>query len=144
MTPAPARSKYGILAEINMIPFIDIALVLLIIFMVMTPFLIRAQIKVNLPDSASAVPDRKDTDALTIQVDRGGTIYVDGSPVAVADVLPTLRRLVRNPETQPLVIQADKEVAFERVVTVLDAGQKLGVRKMGVSVKPIPAGRAGR
>ena len=131
---------YRIVAEINMIPFIDVALVLLIIFMVMTPFLVRAQIKLNLPPAGKveAVDDR---DSITVQVDKSGDIFIDSKKVPPADVAASLRHRMRDPKTHPLQIEADRETAFEHVVVVLDAGKQIGVAKMGVCVKPSERGR---
>ena len=132
--------KYRIVAEINMIPFIDIALVLLIVFMVMTPFLIRAQIKVNLPEAGQAEGGIDDKKSLTVQGERSGDIFVDGQRVAGADVAAALRSRLRNPRTQPMYVEADQDVPFRHVVVVLDAGKQVGVAKMGVCVKPVKPG----
>lgn len=132
---------YRIMAEINMIPFIDVALVLLIIFMVMTPFLIRAQIKVNFPDASGKVDAVDDRESVIVQVDRNGTIFMDGKPVPPADISASLRRHIKDPKKQPLQIEADRDTAFQHVVVVLDAGKQVGVAKMGVCVKPAKPGR---
>jgi biopolymer transport protein TolR len=135
-------SKYRIVAEINMIPFIDVALVLLIVFMVMTPFLIRAQIKVDLPDAGQAELGGDDKESLTVQVERSGDIFIEGQRVAAADVAAELRRRMAHPNTQPLYVEADKEVSFRHVVVVLDAGRQIGAARMSVCVKPQRAGQA--
>jgi biopolymer transport protein TolR len=131
-----AGGKYRIVAEINMIPFIDIALVLLIVFMVMTPFLIRAQIKVDLPKVNRSENVTDDREAVSVQVDKSGSVYVDGEKVAASDLVTTLRRRLTHPQTQPLRIEADKDVPFRHVVVVLDAGKEIGAVKMGVGVQP--------
>lgn len=128
--------KYRIVAEINMVPFIDIVLVLLIIFMVMTPFLIRAQIKVTPPEAANAEEATDEDDTVTVQVEKSGGLYIEGQPVAAENIEASLRRHLPRPQVQPLMIEADKDVPFQHVVVVLDAGKKLGVRKMGVGVQP--------
>ena len=130
------NGRYRIVSEINMIPFIDVALVLLIIFMVMTPFLVRAQIKVNLPKAGQAEPVDQADNSLTVQVDKAGGVFVEGLRVATEDIVPTLRGLLPDPRAQPLRIEADKDVSFQHVVVVLDAGKRLGVTRMGVCVKP--------
>jgi biopolymer transport protein ExbD len=133
-TTGNENGKYRIVAEINMIPFIDIALVLLIIFMVMTPFLIRSQIRVNLPE-ASAGETQADKQALHVQVDRDGRIIIDGNDVPMAGVESALRRLLRDPARQPVVVEADRDVPFQHVVDVLDAGKKIGAARLGVCVR---------
>jgi biopolymer transport protein TolR len=135
--PESAKSaKYRIVAEINMIPFIDITLVLLIIFMVMTPFLIRAQINVNLPEASQIQSEPDRSDAVTVQVEKSGAISIDGKRVQREGVADSLRRLLHHPLAQPVIIEADRDVAFQHVVVVLDAGKKIGATKLAVCVRP--------
>jgi biopolymer transport protein ExbD len=135
MPAAPGNGRYRILAEINMIPFIDVALVLLIIFMVMTPFLVKSQIKINLPKSKAADSRLTREDALQVQVQRNGVISIDGQAVEAATIETVLRRKLTSPETQPLIVEADKDVPFQHVVVVLDAAKRIGAAKLGVCVK---------
>ena len=130
------NGKYRIMAEINMIPFIDIALVLLIIFMVMTPFLVRSQIGVNLPEAGAAETKSYDDEAVRVQVEKNGGILVDGQRTRPETLEAVIRRRLRNPNTQPLVIEADRDAAFRHVVVVMDAGRKVGAAKLGVCVRP--------
>ena len=127
--------KYEVLAEINMIPLIDVALVLLIIFMVMTPILVKSQIKINLPKSQTsentATDDKKTVD---ITVEKNGTIYVEGDVVAADDLFKRLQELVFDPENQPVVVEADRDVPFEKVVVVMDAAKRLGIVRLGIGV----------
>jgi len=132
-----SNGKHRIMAEINMIPFIDISLVLLIIFMVMTPFLVRSQIKVNLPKANAAEKESSQQNMVEILVDRNGAILIDGRTVAPDAVEATLKGLVTDLENQPVVIEADKDVPFEHVVVVMDAAKKIGVAKLGVGVKQL-------
>jgi biopolymer transport protein ExbD len=127
--------KYRVMAEINMIPLIDVALVLLIIFMIMTPFLVRSQLKINLPSSRSASDEKRRTQTLQVQVDKAGAAYLDGQ-VVPGDLLESrLRQILNDPEHQPVVIEADKDVPFQHVVTVMDTAKKVGAIKLAVCVK---------
>jgi biopolymer transport protein ExbD len=132
--------KYQLVAEINMIPFIDIALVLLIIFMVMTPFLVKNQIKINPPKvkgAHSAIEGRK---RVQIDVARDGAIRVDGVTVGSDTIENALRRRLTDPENQSVIIAADRDVVFQKVVTVMDAATRCGVKHLGVNVKQERAG----
>jgi biopolymer transport protein ExbD len=131
----PRNGKSRIIAEINMIPFIDVALVLLIIFMVMTPFLVKSQLKVNLPKAESVDQAADEKDMIDVQVDKDGVISVNGQTVAPDMVEDVLRKVLLDVENQPVVIHADREVHFQAVVTVMDAAKKIGVAKLGVGVK---------
>ena len=131
----PGNGKYRIMAEINMIPFIDVSLVLLIIFMIMTPFLVRSQLKLILPKSRSAEEDVQRHQPLKVQVDKQGMAYLDGRPVAADMLEGRLRQAMVDVKKQPLVIEADKDVAFQYVVAVMDAAKAIGASKLAVSVK---------
>lgn len=134
MPMPPKQDKYRILAEINMIPLIDVALVLLIIFMVMTPFLVRSQIKINLP-VLKKVDNNQDRDrVVNVMVDRKGAVSVEGQMVAPEGIMAALQRVLRDPD-QPVVIEADKDVAFQNVVVVMDAAKRVGATRLAVRVK---------
>ncbi len=126
--------RYRILADINMIPFIDVALVLLIIFMVMTPFLVKSQLKINLPTSKSEETPPRNEEVLDIQVDRSGAVYVNGQSVPTNTLEQALQSRIVNPLTQAVMIEADRNVPFQHVVAVLGIAKKLGVTKLGISV----------
>ncbi len=127
--------KYALVAEINMIPFIDIALVLLIIFMVMTPFLVRAQIKINLPKARAAEKSQTKNTQVQISVTRSGAIYLEGKVVTSDAFEAALKRELPDAANQMVIVSADREVAFEKVVTVMDAAKRCGAGKLGVCVK---------
>ena len=133
--PAKVLGKHRIMAEINMIPFIDVALVLLLIFMIMTPLLVQSQLKINLPSLKKVEPDQPRKQTLTVQVDRTGTAYLGGMPVAPDLLESRLRQLLTDPEHQPVLVEADKDVPFQHVVTVMDAAKRVGATKLAVSVK---------
>ncbi len=133
--PQPKNGKYRIMSEMNMIPFIDISLVLLIIFMVMTPFLVKSQIKINLAKAKTTDTPPPRLQALTVQLDKQGVIYLDSKPIRADAFEEQLRKIVGDPKEQPLMIEADKDVPFQHVVTVLDAAKRIGIVKLGLNVK---------
>lgn len=135
MKTGSSNDKYQLVTEINMIPFIDVSLVLLIIFMVMTPFLVKEQIKINLPHTKSVNSTVDEHHLLQIDVTREGDIYVDGTRVKEDDVYEAIRSRLTDAENQPVVIAADREVAFEHVVVVMDAAKRCGAKRLGVSAK---------
>ena len=123
-----------------MIPFIDVSLVLLIIFMIMTPFLVKEQIKINLPTTKTSTPVESQ-ELVQIDVPRDGDIRVDGVSVKDDEVEEALRKSLKDPENQPVVIAADRDVSFEKVVVAMDAAKTCGAKKMGVSVKRLDGTR---
>jgi biopolymer transport protein ExbD len=126
---------YKVMADMNMIPFIDICLVLLIIFMVMTPMLVQSQIKVDLPRAKAGDQVPQAEKIVDIQVLTDGAILVDGRRVPADSIDQILTRKLPDPKNQSVMIQADKSVKFEHVVYVMGSVRKLGCTKMGVAVK---------
>ena len=133
-TPSKASGKHRIMADINMIPFIDVSLVLLLIFMIMTPLMVRSQLKINLPSTKDSQQDLTRKETIQVQVDRNGTAYLSGMPVAPDLLESRLRQLLMNPN-QPVVVEADKDVPFQYVITVMDAAKRIGALKLAVCVK---------
>lgn len=125
-----ARRK-RLITEINMVPFIDIVLVLLIIFMILSPFLAQSQIPVNLPRAATSRPG-DDENPFRLRVTRDGDYYL-GDGRVLRDDLPS-RLAQQVPAGRALLIEADRDVSFKNVVLALDAAQKLVGVKVGVAV----------
>lgn len=128
-----SHKRHGPIAEINMIPLIDVALVLLIIFMVMTPFLVQQQIRVNLPHSVSAAeaPDRP----LVITVQREGEMSLNGKAVSASMLESALQAALSANRDRPVMIQADRDLALQKVVSIMDVAKRLHVAKLGISVE---------
>jgi biopolymer transport protein ExbD len=119
--------------EINMIPLIDVALVVLIIFMVMTPILVQQQIKINLPHASSSTESSDRPIVITMQ--REGELSLNGRAVSASALESELKPLLGAEANRAVVIQADREVALQKVVTVMDVAKRLKVGKMGISVE---------
>ena len=125
------------ISEINMVPFIDVMLVLLIIFMVTAP-LITAGV-VDLPTVGKA-RQRSEPHVIELVVgaDEQLRLRLDGkdvAPLALADVAARVRDAQGGVETTPVVISADRSVRYESVVKVMDALQRAGIQRVGLSVK---------
>jgi biopolymer transport protein TolR len=127
------KSRRGPIGDINMVPLIDVALVLLIIFMVMTPFLVQQQVRVNLPQSVSSSepPDRP----IVIAIQKNGAMSLNGTPVATGNLEISLKGLLGKNADRAVMIQADKDLALQQVVTVMDIAKRLQVAKLGISVQ---------
>jgi len=123
------------MAEINMVPLIDVALVLLIIFMVMTPILVSSQIKLNLPGASSGSQSQDKT--VEIQIDKNGVIHLFGRIVSPDRLQEQVKAAVGASPKQGMLITADKDVPFDKVVSVMDAARIAGVQKMSIGVKKL-------
>ena len=143
MKASSSSDKYEVVAEINMIPFIDITLVLLIIFMVMTPYLVKEQLKINPPKTKAPGSKVDKHDMVQIDVTREGSYYVNGEPATADGILTIVKRRLKDPENQQVVIAADKDVVFDRVVQAMDAAKRAGATKIGVEVKHVDSAAPG-
>src|SRR5688572_1008821 len=123
----------GPIVEINMVPFIDVVLVLLIIFMVMTPFLVQQQVRVNLPQSVSSneAPDRP----IVILIQRNGEMTLNGTAVGASTLENSLKAILAKTPDRAVMIQADRDLALQQVVTIMDIAKRLQVAKLGISVQ---------
>ena len=120
--------KYAVEAnsEINVTPFVDVMLVLLIIFMVAAP-MAAVTVQVNLPP-AVAKPSTNPPKPVYISIQAGGTIYIGDNNVELADIGDTLRSTIgqRNPEKERIFIRADKDVLYGDFMGVMNMLQDNG------------------
>ena len=123
----------GLMGEINMVPFIDITLILLIIFMVMTPFIVQSQLNVDLP-SASAVNKISEDNVIRVEITKEGKIMVMDRQIPLQDLTEELTLRLGRSNEKTILVQADKTVPIEQVVTVFDTAKKLGAAKLGIGV----------
>jgi biopolymer transport protein TolR len=124
------------LAEINVIPLVDVVLVLLIIFMVTAPMLYRGM-DINLPTSASNTIKAEERLVLTVEKDR--TVYLQKDPVPVADLESRLRGLKARNADVTIYLRADRDVPYGTVIQVMDSVKRAGIEKLGMVTDP-PAG----
>ena len=132
-----AASRRRTINEINMVPFIDVMLVLLIIFMVTAPLITTGM--VDLPSVGKSAQRPEHVVELVVQTDESLRLRVDGKDVGGSTTLTSLRARVLqaqagDPKT-PVVISADKGVRYDVVVKAMDVLQRAGVERVGLSVK---------
>ena len=115
-----SRGKAAVMSEINVTPFVDVMLVLLIIFMVAAP-LLTVGIPLELPKTAAqAVPTEQEA-PLTISVQADGTISVQDTPVAEGELIAKLTAIAAERADNKLFLRADGSIPYERVVQVMGA-----------------------
>lgn len=127
----------SVIADINVTPFVDVVLVLLVIFIVTAPTLLKESIGLKLPQSQSS--DRPQTQTLAVAVNVQGQILLDGIPLEESAFLEAASQKVKaNPEIQGL-LSADKDSKHGDVVRAIDLLKRAGVEKFAVEiVKPSP------
>ena len=128
-----AHKQRTVMAEINMVPFIDITLILLIIFMVMSPLLVQMQLSVDLP-KAKAINTTAEDDVIRIEVLKSGAILLADKKISPAALERELVLRMGKANKKTILVQADKEVPIQTVVDVFDTAKKLGAAKMGIGV----------
>ena len=123
----------GLMGEINMVPFIDITLILLIIFMVMTPFIVQSQLNVDLP-SAKAVNTVSEDNLIKVEILKDGKILVQSRDIPLNKLEEELVLHLGRAQEKTILVQADKTVPVQKVVDVFDIAKKLGAAKLGIGV----------
>ena len=131
------RTGGGFLAEINVTPFVDVMLVLLIIFMVTAPLLTQG-VEVDLPTTRTVRTLPKDADHLVLTVTRDGGLFLDEYAVRPEELPEQLKRLVASQNKQ-LFLRADAEVAYGQVVRVMGEIRAAGIDRLGIVAEPAPA-----
>lgn len=120
----------GVKANINVTPMIDVMLVLLIIFMVITPVLLSRS--VNLPSAVTAAPEKDDR--VTLSIDVKGKFYLEkrNQPVPASRLTTELEQLyAERPMDHVLYLKADQAVEYSVVLTAINAARNAGVRRIG-------------
>lgn len=122
-----------VIADINVVPLVDIVLVVLIIFMVTAPMFIKPTINVNLPKAVSG--DKTTPSKLSIAITADGRINLNGNFVDENAVsAKAAEELSKNPEVQA-IISADKDVPHGKVIALLDIVKNVGVKKFAISIE---------
>ena len=126
------------LAEINMIPFIDIVLVLLIIFMVTAP-VIQSGIEVNVPKTqvVREIAEEK----LIVSIDKEQKLYLQNDPVNVNELGDKIREKLLDPTRQSVYLRADQSVPSQTFATVLDHLTRAGIENVSIVTQPLTQGR---
>ena len=140
MTPSPTRRGRRLMAEINVVPYIDVMLVLLIIFMITAPLLTQG-IKVDLPKAGAEPLPSEDTKPLILSVDKAGNLYLnigkdEDSPVTEEAVLERVGAVLRREPKTPVLVKADQNVPYGRVVSGMVLLQEAGAEKVGFITDP--------
>jgi biopolymer transport protein TolR len=129
------RSKRKPMSDINVVPYIDVMLVLLIIFMVTAPMLMQG-VKVDLPDANADPVENQDSEPVIVSVDAGGQLYINLGNEKQVLSLPSIKEKVaavmRRKKDTPVLIWGDRAVPYGDVVTVMVALQEAGAPSVGL------------
>ena len=128
------RSKQEPMSEINVTPFVDVMLVLLIIFMVTAP-LLTVGVQVDLPESAAdSLPD--DQEPLTISINAKGEIYIQEHQVSYQKMIPKLLAIAKNRTDTRIYVRGDKTINYGRVLEIMGLLSGSGFTKVALISEP--------
>lgn len=123
------------LSNINVTPFVDVMLVLLVIFMVTAP-IIQQGVEVNLPQ-AKAVPVVGEAQPLIVTVAKDGTVYLNDNEVTADELGTKLQAIRRLDAGKPVYLRADRDVRYGSVITAIGEIKGAGIEKLGMMALPL-------
>jgi biopolymer transport protein TolR len=124
-----------LMSDINVTPFVDVMLVLLIIFMVTAPMMVQG-VDVALPETtAEALPTQKEN--LIVTIDPDGQVYINTYPVTLVSLKQKLTSILKGRSDGEVYLRADKQIPYGNVVRVMAAIKDAGVEKLGMITIPI-------
>jgi biopolymer transport protein ExbD len=126
-------------SDINVTPLVDVMLVLLVIFMVVTP-LLKQQLPVELPRAAHS-REAQETSQVTLAAAADGTLFLNEQPVAAESLDEALHNVYAERSDKTIFLESERSLPYSRVVDLMDACRAAGVERIGVvTKKPAPAG----
>ncbi len=129
------KHRKKLMAEINVVPYIDVMLVLLVIFMITAPLLTEG-VKVDLPQADARTLDTKEIEPVIVTVDKDGKFYIDDEEKPADQIRPYAQAVLRrNPKAQ-FVVRGDKDAAYQLVVNAMVLLQQGGVESVGLITDP--------
>ncbi len=132
--------KRKLVSEINVVPYIDVMLVLLVVFMITAPMMTQG-VKVDLPDANAEPITVKEDESLVVSVRRDGSYLLNvgeqrDAAASVADVVARVGAVKRQKPDTLVLVEGDDQVPYGRVVTLMAALQKAGVADVGLITEP--------
>ncbi len=125
------RSGGAAMSEINITPFVDVMLVLLIIFMVAAPML-TVGVPIELPNTAAASLPQEEEEPLAISMSADGQLLIQNTPVAEEELIPKLRAIADTRKSDKVFLRADGSIPYERVAQVMGALNAGGFNSIGL------------
>lgn len=127
-------ARQRVMAEINITPFTDVILVLLIIFMITTPLILQSNIKVSLPEAASGKP-LTSTRQINITVADDNSVYLDNKLITRKELRAKVTMMHRENPDMEVILFADRMVKFKNIVAVLDDLNEIGIKNLNIAAK---------
>ena len=125
-----------VISEINIVPFVDVILVVLIIFLIISPTFIKPGFDIQLPRAETAA--RPENVKVILSIDIEGGYYINKKSIEPPALSDRLQQMTKKNKDMKAVIAADKNVAHGNVIALIDLIRKAGVTKFAVSIEPAP------
>ncbi|OGP61927.1 MAG: hypothetical protein A2169_13800 [Deltaproteobacteria bacterium RBG_13_47_9] len=124
--------KPKLMAEINITPFTDVVLVLLIIFMIATPFIYQSSMNVQLPQASKSEETTRD---MIVTISAQGEVFLDNTKMDLRTLKGKLSAAVRSKPQTSVIINGDKNVRYDSVIQVMDVITQAGVKNPGLGIE---------
>ena len=135
--------KGGVKSDINVTPLVDVMLVLLIIMMIIAPMLQKG-VDVKLPTASNTVDKPETQDQTVVAVTADGRFHLNSREVADDDLAPNVTEILENKKERIILIKADEDASYGRVMAAMDALRKAQIEDMGlITEKRMKAGSTG-
>ncbi len=128
------RRGHNRMSEINVTPFVDVMLVLLVVFMITAP-LLSAGVKIELPDAKAKAFQKQDNTPVEVTIDNNGDIYFGDNQTNEAELIKTLRHIAGKSTNQQVYVKADTNVDYGRVMKIMVLINKSGLSKIALISK---------
>ena len=128
-----SEENKSIVSEINIVPFVDIVLVILIIFLITAPVFLNPGVNIQLPKAETAT--RLENTKALLSIDINGEVYLNRDSISKKALALKIKKFIAKDKDMRVVISADKNVAHGNVISLIDLVRKAGVRRFAVSVE---------
>ena len=133
--------RRNLISDINVVPYIDVMLVLLVIFMISAPLMVQG-IEVNLPEASSEALPVKNNEPLVVSIKKDGSIYLETDStkdrsLTIDEMSKLVGKIFENRPGLQVIIRGDGEVKYDRVMKVMAGLQVAGANDIGLISKPI-------
>jgi len=139
---AANRSKKKPIADINVVPYIDVMLVLLVVFMITTPLLMQG-VKVQLPQASSAPLEQKNEESLIISIKSNGSYYINlgaskdqSTEQSLVKIMEKVAKILQLQPQTPVLVWGDVNVPYGKVVELMTQLQRAGATSVGLVTEP--------
>jgi len=126
--------RSSLISQINVVPFVDVMLVLLVIFMITAPMMSKG-VDVDLPRTKTVHTLPQESERLVLSVQKDRTIHLDEYEVKIGELEKYLQKVLKDKQDDFVYLRADHEVTHGFVVKVMSAVRSAGIRRMGVVAK---------